>query len=867
MSGTVKWINLLDPKKVSLYPIQFANVKRLNNNLAVYIFDEVGSGKTISSGIMALDFLESHPKLENERRNTENDVLVITTNSLAKPNNVKIAGQFLGDWFDKLPFAEMGYVDRVRVVNNHYSKFEQKQSYGLVIIDEAHLFLNKDSHRYKYLTSNIKAKKVVFLSATPIKHGFQDLRTYVDIAEALLQKKVNTNWIYRIDTRDQQSEDLICSQFDAKFPVTRYFKDTVKSLQIQGYEKTVAKRYQTKIWRYTSGINKNEVLLENIKSLSRQSRNNRFVVFTRYVEWEAQKIGNYLKSAGFIHSKVELPDQLTYYIVTGRNTQELLDFSAKIGLPTVLILTYQIAEQGLNLPGYNHIINYHIPAYPSALEQRYGRIDRLDSASEAIFNCFLLGSSYFDSNLFNFYSAVFTYLGSLLKYLPSKNSLLSPELLEAYTTVPNDLELYLKQLLNSLDAHTISKIYDYLLNFESSAIEEESSNSSLDLSLDSADEDFKILLGICRDEFSIDAEFLVNRAKAEKILETGIREKIEELLKDINKGSEERRKVVEFLLNNNIWDQVFYQKGKLTVGANYNIGWIDPISECAQLISKDKNYKEYLNYFKQQIRFPMEFNLYRDKLNQYFESAFINNDFQALFPEVVGRCYKENLKDYPMENQDFKLWILDNWDNIEDTLSSLPFFRMVAQFKTELLNFTWTDSYPYYRRDKFSGDVHVFAKAMMRLASRDFGLSRDFYNRYFLGANIEQYKSHFRVPVVREMFEQGVLKKVSEATNWLKLVYHLTRKESLICKLKHNYGGTYTLDYVFTPKPDHVCKRSNNEVSLFHYFILRNSGVFRTWVDNNLIKNIPKAEYIWSNDYWTSGILAVVRNQTFSVKV
>jgi len=860
-----KWLNQLDPEKVILYPLQFANVDRLNSNDVVYIFDEVGSGKTISSGIMALDFLESHPKATDARSNTDNDVLVITTNALAQSNEVKVVGQFLGDWFDKLPFAE--YADRVHVVNNNHSKFKRKQSYGLVIIDEAHLFLNKESLRYLLLTSNITAKKVVFLSATPIKHSSMDLRTYINIAEALLKKKVDANWIDDLDTSGKQPQDLISSRFDTKFPVTRYFKDTVKSLQIKGYKKTTAKRYQTKIWRYQSGVNKDQILLENIQSLSRESQTNRFVVFTRYVDREALAIGRHLEDAGFVNSNKEIPGQMTYYVVTGRNTHALSDFSAKTGLPTVLILTYQIAEQGLNLPGYNHIVNYHISAFPSALEQRYGRIDRLDSESTAIFNCFLLGSNFYDSNLFNFYKAVSTYLSSLLKYLPSRNTMLSPELLEAYTNVPRDFERHLNRLLSILNAQTVRKIYDHLLALKSN--EGVSSSSSLHPSPDPSDEDFKILLDICRDDFSVDAEFLANRVEAEEALEVGIREKLEELHKDISKESEDRKKVIEFLLqNNNIWDQVFYQKDQSTFGSNYDVGWVDPILECAKFISNNSAYNEYFETFNQQIKLPMEFKLYRNKLNQYFESAFVNNDFQALYPAIVKGSYQDDLKvhleqinkESAQENQELIQLILDNIDSV---LPSLPFFQMVSQFKSELLSFTWTNN--FFTRDRFSGDVHVFAKAMMRLASRDFGLSREFYNRYFAACDQMEYISQFGVPVVREIFDKSVRKKVSEATNWLKLVYHLTRKESLVCKLKHLYDKTYTLEFVFTPNPDHTIKW--NEVPLFDYFILRNSGGFRAWVESNLAMHIPKADYIWSTDYWSNGILKAVRGQTFNIEV
>ncbi|MMZ67999.1 hypothetical protein D1872_306440 [compost metagenome] len=52
-----------------------------NNTILVYIFDEVGSGKTITSDLMALDYIEQNRK----------DVLIITTKALSAS---EIQGQF-----------------------------------------------------------------------------------------------------------------------------------------------------------------------------------------------------------------------------------------------------------------------------------------------------------------------------------------------------------------------------------------------------------------------------------------------------------------------------------------------------------------------------------------------------------------------------------------------------------------------------------------------------------------------------------------------------------------------------------------------------------------------------------------------------
>lgn len=103
-----KWLNSIDLDRITLYPIQFANCDRLVNNDAVYIFDEVGCGKTISSGLMAMDYIHNHNK----------NVLVITTNALIRSEYGM--GQFQSDLMYRLPFEALNYAGRITFINNDY---------------------------------------------------------------------------------------------------------------------------------------------------------------------------------------------------------------------------------------------------------------------------------------------------------------------------------------------------------------------------------------------------------------------------------------------------------------------------------------------------------------------------------------------------------------------------------------------------------------------------------------------------------------------------------------------------------------------------------------------------------------------------
>lgn len=473
-----KWLKDVDPKKITLFPLQLANCDRLEKNNAVYIFDEVGSGKTISAGLMALHYLYN---------NYGARILVITTSQLADHKGEP--GPFKQIWLDKLPFHKWGCGSLIRVINHDYRNIKGENdrntwvnrkgdNWDLVIIDEAHMFLNRENKRYKELVGGeeggkICTQKVVFLTATPIKEGLRDLLTYSSLARQMThsQGRNTNNPAYRcfdsVIDEDMNAilapmaisgqispKDLICSTFDVARPFTRYFKDTVRALKLDSDSKEdlFPIRKRAKVWM-CDRENRQETVLRKIDELYNENpQKNRFVIFVRWVKknsidpgCSAEELEAYFIEHGF--SKWDEGHQeKSVEVVTGANHKPLSNYSDPdpIGLPTVLIINYQIGEQGVNLPGYNHVINYHIPASPASLEQRFGRIDRLDSAAKEINIYYPLLKSDCDNSTRNFYIAVSTYLKQLLPVLPTRNAILTDEILEVY-------EKYSKEMRKQAD--------------------------------------------------------------------------------------------------------------------------------------------------------------------------------------------------------------------------------------------------------------------------------------------------------------------------------------------------------------------------------------------------------------------------------
>ena len=436
------------------YPIQFANIERLRKNDAVYIFDETGSGKTISSGLMTIDYLYNHPKKR---------VLILTAPQLVDKSDGETKGQFLDDWFDKLPFEELSLEERIEIDNYWYGNIANKvnKQYGLIILDEAHEYLEA-KQRFLCL-EQLRAEKIIIMTATPIKSGAENLSKYCDIADTILGKENDRSWLDFIPEKNGQ---VICSLFDTSIPVTRYFKDTINALKYDGYKKTKAIRKLPQMWEYSDKASKIPQIISQIasirsKSIEEKRIKDRFIIFTRTIETDQESFREYLinnsydKEHDITFVDYDVADNidervLTYVVINGKSDHKIGEFSHngsgesvdKCPLPDIIIVTAKIGEAGVNLPGYDYVINYHISGFPSVLEQRFGRIDRMGNAKngtlyESInvvypFSNVLNYWDMDDSDEKNFISALDIYKRQVISRLPGRNVIFTKRILEKY---------------------------------------------------------------------------------------------------------------------------------------------------------------------------------------------------------------------------------------------------------------------------------------------------------------------------------------------------------------------------------------------------------------------------------------------------
>lgn len=477
------WLNFIN-RKFSPYPHQLANAERILKHDAVYIFDEVGTGKTFSAAAMTLEYLENqYYKYIEQNKNDDGFEFCALVISPVKE-------QFANDWIKYFNFIDVSLHNELTLTTSylntgHYiSKVHNisikfvtpgKISYGnisfdkdLLIIDEAHMFLNDGTQRTKVLKNYyekpfFKSSKVVFMTATPCKHNVEDLNQYTSLADSILKtsksnsaSKLKCN----IDTVSSLSTDLNC---------TRLFKNIVDGLNVDDwYDASSLPHRQIHIWDY-NGTTRNEALVKNLCKLI---ENHRFIIFVRYVKVEAEALGTYLKK----HLSI---DESDICVVTGKNKDELFEYSGEFPTknPKILILTYQIADKGVNLQSFDYVINYHISALPSCLEQRFGRIDRPRIKPQDVHMCYLVNRDNssniqnMDRYSKNFYIAAVSSM-NIIQSLPCRNAIFTLEILSEAHHQTKILRSYIEQLIMGLKDSSLElklkKQIEYILknNFE-----------------------------------------------------------------------------------------------------------------------------------------------------------------------------------------------------------------------------------------------------------------------------------------------------------------------------------------------------------------------------------------------------------------
>lgn len=288
--------------------------------------------------------------------------------------------------------------------------------------------------------------------------------------------------------------------------------------------------------------------------------------------------------------------------------------------------------------------------------------------------CYLLSEDQWDRSTLNFYIATSFYIHNLITYLPSKNTVLSKEMIDYFSENRENMEEYIKELHELCDNPAcIREIVDcYLTN------------------TNKVDGKFQNLLNFCYDQ-----ELELEMNETEEKLKKKIKDRLKEL--EVAGKSEkdwEISKVILEKVTQDIGNKIFYctvqnieWNNEFLEKFETNIDTLDAVSECGRYISENTNYIEYKKEFDKNIRVPLLFHKYEKIVNPYFEEYFIENCFEKIFPgeleKTKERVYYDVLKDIfekeksEIDGEDKKILL----EHCDEFVKTLPFFRMCEHYK------------------------------------------------------------------------------------------------------------------------------------------------------------------------------------------
>jgi len=202
--------------------------------------------------------------------------------------------------------------------------------------------------------------------------------------------------------------------------------------------KSIGKKQRiVEIWDEKAALDNNLLRNKIFNKLKEKNIRNRFIIFVSN-SWEGEHIFKKIfpdSSINILENHLYENNGISCQFIMNKlkNTEDLQKYSKENeNIPDILIVTWQVAQVGINLPTYNHVINYHIPSVPGYLEQRFGRIDRLNSSNNTLYNIYYLENSYntyiYRINLIN---ALNQYIGMIMGMphnLPTKNLLFCSDL-------------------------------------------------------------------------------------------------------------------------------------------------------------------------------------------------------------------------------------------------------------------------------------------------------------------------------------------------------------------------------------------------------------------------------------------------------
>jgi SNF2 family DNA or RNA helicase len=413
-------------------------------NTSALLSDEVGLGKTITTGIILK---------ENIVRGFVKKVLILTPPSLVDQWVAELKEKFeldfeiiesVDDW-DRLNFA-IASLDRVKIFDNFNRDFRHKRAHeivwDLVVVDEAHKLKERNTVRWKFV-DRLQKKRFLLLTATPFQNDLLELYNLLNLLKKGhlgTVKEFRNKFLYKgnkrhplnpLELRKKLGELMVRRKrseigIDYKPRLPKIISVELTKEEKEIYDnicELIKSKYFLASGNQINGLLAVFAILPKITSSSKSAIESlqRIVSDDIYHESTrafAQKIldaYSKLKVDSKIEALVKIVEEIKsrsddekILIYTRHPTtlryivEKLAPFNLKIvefmggldreektlrinqfktGGADVLISTDTGAE-GLNFQFCRNLINYDLPWNPMSVEQRIGRLDRIGQKRE-----------------------------------------------------------------------------------------------------------------------------------------------------------------------------------------------------------------------------------------------------------------------------------------------------------------------------------------------------------------------------------------------------------------------------------------------------------------------------------------------------
>ena len=428
------FIKDMDVLAINLYPFQTVGAYYLYKAQNAILGDSVGLGKTI----MALAVVErwfNEVRINSTlvlcpstlKRNWENEIKRFTERSTIVISGDKPKRKQQYKQAYKYDFIVISYDTLFRDYEDLIKPFIlDKNFYFTLIMDELQSLKNSSAKRTKF--SKLIAKNAKYrlgLSATPIENGIMDLYNVYQVIDnkifgdgRLYEHFKNRYCIldYWGGIKDIKNRNIIIKRMKHVF--IKRFKEDV-SMQLP-------KRIENNYWIQLSDAQRsiyNDIKKKIIDEINdekkakkvRQANALAMIMYLRQVCLSAKLLGvadnistktdfllDFIKSLDnrskiviFVHFKMMLQLLKNSLIDAGYNiltitASDKIDDRFNIldkfnnNKNTKILLTGDVLTEGVNIPSANYSVNFDMLFNPAKMEQRNGRIDRLDNKHKTL---------------------------------------------------------------------------------------------------------------------------------------------------------------------------------------------------------------------------------------------------------------------------------------------------------------------------------------------------------------------------------------------------------------------------------------------------------------------------------------------------